>query len=297
LQIKGITIKSPRTTIYKTFLGDHKGNHFTIRIRNLVDKEVKISKKMKKILQQIDEFNGIPNFFGHQRFGTRRPISHEIGRLVLLGNLEEAIRLYLTFISDDESEITKIARKTFLETNDSNETIKILPKTMIFEKMILEYLATHPSDFSGAFHLLPKNLQRMFIHSYQSYIWNMTLSERMEMFGNLHPQSIDLIENGQAVLPIIGYKTQLEDNELSDYIKKLLEQEEMKLDYFKVNSIPSLKFMGSNRLMAIKPKNFSFEVQKDEKNQNLVKTEFSLKSGSYATIILREFMKTTPIDF
>ena len=297
LDLEGITIRSPITTIYKTYLGDLYGNHFTIKIRELNDGKEQTNRKVENIIKEINEFNGIPNYFGHQRFGTRRPISHIIGKFLLLGKIEKALHLYISYTTDDEAESTIIARKMFQETNDPEETMKLLPSSMIFEKRILKYMSKRPNDFIGALYILPKNLQRIFIHAYQSYIWNLTLSERIRMFGNLSDNSIDELEENIAILPIIGLKSNLPDNVLSDYTKSLLEKDGIKLDNFKVKYMPTLRFFGSNRRIALKPENLFYSVGVDSENQDHVVTQFTLKRGSYATVVLRELMKAIPLKY
>ena len=46
-------------------------------------------------MQELDQVGGIPNFFGHQRFGTTRPITHLVGKAILKGDFEEAAMLFL----------------------------------------------------------------------------------------------------------------------------------------------------------------------------------------------------------
>ncbi|HUT81555.1 MAG TPA: tRNA pseudouridine(13) synthase TruD [Candidatus Bathyarchaeia archaeon] len=297
VQISGIKIRSPRTTIYQTYLGNLKGNHFTIRIKDIDIETEELSNRIEVIFQDIRKFNGLPNYFGHQRFGSKRPVSHKIGRYVLLGDLKSAINEYLTYISEDESDTMKNVRRVFIDTNDPDEALSIMPKNMVFEIAILKYLKKNSNDYNGAFNVLPKNLQRMFVHSYQSYIWNMTLSERMLIGNDLHKHDFDVYENEQPVMPIIGYKTELPDNSLFDYTKQLLEIDGIKLEHFEVKAIPSIKFSGSYRNMILKPSNFTYGIERTMKEKDAVITSFSLPSGSYATVVLREFMKINPIYF
>ncbi|MFW9924546.1 MAG: tRNA pseudouridine(13) synthase TruD, partial [Candidatus Thorarchaeota archaeon] len=172
IQIKGIKIRAPRTTIYQTYLGNLRGNHFIITIRELPFDKEEIANRLEAINTEIDNFGGIGNFFGHQRFGSRRPISHEVGKFILMGDIEKAVNYYLSEISEDEHELTKKARQLYVETNDPKITLAAFSNEMLFERLILNHLIKRPRDFLGAFQILPKNLQRLFIHSYQSYIWN-----------------------------------------------------------------------------------------------------------------------------
>ncbi|NHJ05782.1 MAG: tRNA pseudouridine(13) synthase TruD [Candidatus Heimdallarchaeota archaeon] len=294
IQLDGITIRSPRTTIYQTYLGNLLGNHFRITIRKMNFDNVIIGEKVNCILNEIKQFGGLGNYFGHQRFGSRRPISHEVGKKILQGNIKDAIWTYLTKISENEHELTIKARKTLLDTNNYTKALDFFSKEMIFEKIILRHLIKQPNDYLGAFKLLPKNLQKMFIHSYQSYIWNSTLSKRIEFYGNLLPHRDDIIEESEIVVPIIGSKTDFQDNIMFEFIRELLEKDNITKRDFDLPKINWLKFTGSNRRMVIFPENFSFSSKKS-KEEDIIELLFSLGSGSYATIILREFMKVSPI--
>jgi len=295
LEIPKLSIRAPRKTIYQTFLGDLNGNNFTITIRNLeIDKKT-ISKRLENIYQEIDEFGGVANFFGHQRFGTRRPISHLIGKLLLQGKIKEAVTEYISKIYPDETEEVKHARKTFQETNDAEKTRELFPIRMVFERRMLKHLSRHSHDFLGAFNMLPKNLQKIFVHAYQSYIWNLGVSKKIAIFGNLKPQKEDLTKNNKLLFPIIGYKTELQDTEISNFMKKQLELDKLLLSDFEMRKIKSLKFPGATRKMVITPISKSWNI---ENNDDLnVKVKFPLGSGSYATVILREIMKTSPINY
>ncbi|NHJ39105.1 MAG: tRNA pseudouridine(13) synthase TruD [Asgard group archaeon] len=297
LQLKGITIQSPRTTIYKTYLGNLKGNYLTIKTKEIEMTREEIEHKMESIYREINEIKGIPNFFGHQRFGTKRPISHIIGKHILKGDYEKAIQFYLSYRSLDESDLSNEARNMFEKTSDSEETIKLMPKSMVFERLILKHLVKYPNDYKGAFLILPKNMQRIFIHAYQSYIWNRTLSKRMELSRDFEKQEYDFIEHDKIVLPLIGYDTKKIDNKLMIFAFDLLEEDNLKQEHFKLKDIPILKFNGVNRRISIDFNDFKYKITKDSKENNVVTMEFSLSSGSYATIILREFMKTTPLNY
>jgi len=78
IQLDGITIRSPRTTIYQTYLGNLLGNHFRITLREMNFDKAIIDDKVNYILNEIKQFGGFGNYFGHQRFGSRRPISNEV---------------------------------------------------------------------------------------------------------------------------------------------------------------------------------------------------------------------------
>jgi len=50
-----------------------------------------------------------------------------------------------------------------------------------------------PKAYLNAFAALPKTMRLMYVHSYQSFVWNQMASERVELFGIDHPVPGDLV--------------------------------------------------------------------------------------------------------
>ncbi|MFV2016037.1 MAG: tRNA pseudouridine(13) synthase TruD, partial [Candidatus Heimdallarchaeota archaeon] len=78
----------------KVFPGSMGGNYFKIKITDcdIID------------VSELDEFGrwarkGVLNYFGYQRFGSSRPITAQMGRLLLQKKYEDAINLYLGAVS------------------------------------------------------------------------------------------------------------------------------------------------------------------------------------------------------
>ena len=44
---------------------------------------------------------------------------------------------------------------------------------------MLNYLVEHPGDYAHSFDVLSVNLKRLFVHAYQSYLFNRILSRRL----------------------------------------------------------------------------------------------------------------------
>jgi tRNA pseudouridine13 synthase len=47
------------------------GNNFTIRIKAIKRSESTIEKRITETSRELEAIGGIPNFFGHQRFGWK----------------------------------------------------------------------------------------------------------------------------------------------------------------------------------------------------------------------------------
>ncbi|MFD1564049.1 tRNA pseudouridine(13) synthase TruD [Haloarchaeobius amylolyticus] len=128
---------------------------------------------------------GVPNFFGQQRFGSRRPVTHEVGLAIARGDWEGAVMAYLGNPTDAEPESTQEARAFVEETRDWQEALERVPNRLRYERSMIHALAEHdgepgPAQFRAALERVPSNLQRLFVHAAQSYAFNLMLSERLE---------------------------------------------------------------------------------------------------------------------
>ncbi|AGB36378.1 tRNA pseudouridine(13) synthase TruD [Natronococcus occultus] len=143
---------------------------------------------------------GVPNFFGQQRFGSRRPVTHKVGLEIVRGNWEGAVMAYLGNPTDAEPEGTQEARafvdRELRRSSDSSsgerrdpgdwqEALERIPNRLRYERSMCHALAEldeepGPEEFRAALERVPSNLQRLFVHAAQSYAFNRMLSERLE---------------------------------------------------------------------------------------------------------------------
>ena len=100
----------------------------------------------------------------------------------------------------------------------------------------------------------------------------------------------------QIVLPLPGYNVMYPTNIIGDQYRKTL-----KLDgvSFTKHAVDEATAKGSYRKLVVIPDSFKWEQVLDSKSQHEqnsisdAKFSFSLPSGSYATMCLRELMSTT----
>ncbi|MGW8289071.1 MAG: tRNA pseudouridine(13) synthase TruD, partial [Candidatus Bathyarchaeia archaeon] len=156
------------------------GNHFVIRVKVIAYSESTVAKRIGDTTEALGAVGGIPNFFGHQRFGTTRPITHLVGKAILEGAFEEAAMLFLAKSSVHEHPASRNARMELQSTRDFKQALQNFPSQLRFERQMLHHLARRPNDFVGAFMRLPFKLQALFVQAYQSYLFNRFLSERIK---------------------------------------------------------------------------------------------------------------------
>jgi len=292
-QSRTIDIRPIKWQSERIELGSLKGNRFTITIRNLDLQEKELEKKIKEFFKEAEK-NGIANFFGEQRFGGIRQVSHLIGREFVRGNIKEAAMLFLTFPSERERDDIKNARKNLLETMDFAKASKEFPIEYRPERAMIHHLCKYPNDFAGAFRKLQKQLRFLFMHAYQSHLFNLIIEERLKLGFGLKKISGDVLIEGKPSAALFGFESEIAEGKTGEIEKKILEAEGVKLEDFKVSEMPEVSSKGSRKGIVLIPEKIKLiETGKDEFNEGKLsaKISFSLEKGNYATTVLRELMK------
>ena len=340
LKIADVSLKLIGSSNKAVSLGDLHGTEFEIVIRDIEGSKEEIKRKIAAITAEIENEGGVPNFFGVQRFGIRRPITHVVGKHLIRGEVKEAVLSYISDVFPDESEEAKQARRLCKEgeLKGLKEGLKKMPPFLRYEKAMLNELvkngrgreSINESDFLSAFSVLPKNLQKLFVHAYQAYLFNLVLSRRRmnqnlpfgealvgdvvcfrDRFGlaDLHKDRMEkvtedkieainrLIKRGRAFVtaPAFGYETEFAEGAEGEIERKVLDDECVELNDFYIEKIPEISSKGIRRpvLVPVKVELSNEAISDDDMNpgRNKVKLKFFLPKGSYATVVLREYMK------
>ncbi|KAJ8656284.1 hypothetical protein O0I10_008078 [Lichtheimia ornata] len=176
-------------------LGDLKGNRFSIVLRDVSG----ISEQ--EIVRSVDSLkeNGFINYFGMQRFGTGAIMTHEIGYQILKKEFQEACELILKPRPGERTDFEN-ARIKWQETKDPEQVAKLFPRAAASENAVLRSYTRFPNDHKKAILSLPRRMLSMYLHAYQSYVWNHVVSERIKRFGCDKPLVGDIVleETGNA---------------------------------------------------------------------------------------------------
>ena len=164
------------------------------------------------------------NYFGEQRFSKN---NKEIGKLIVKRDFKRAVDL-------------------IIKNN---------------EEQVKEYLSQNPTDYIGALRKVPLKILKLYVHSYQSYLWN-------EM----------VVKSNVKYIPIIGFGTKITEN-----IKGILEKEGITSRDFIIKQIPELSSEGVERNLFVKIKNL--KIEKIEKGYII---RVTLPKGSYATEAIKQ---------
>jgi tRNA pseudouridine13 synthase len=162
-------------------LGYLKGNQFSVVFRfvNIEDQELIAN------IEYIKE-NGFINYFGMQRFGVGSIPTHRVGEFVIRKQWREAIHSIMkTTVVKEAVTGAGIDFEAWLggnELSDIETIIKNVPRFTI-EYKLLSYLKNNRSAYYNAFKCLNRQLQVLYPHAYQSYVWNCSVSERIKKYG------------------------------------------------------------------------------------------------------------------
>lgn len=263
---------------------DMVGNHFKIKIEDA--DFTKIS--------GFDQHEKILNFYGYQRFGSRRAVSHLIGKALLQRNFDLAVEVLLSYTSEyDFAENNKI-REALKDKTNYQKIFDDVPPQMDIERMVLKEMIEH-DDALKALRAMPISLRRFFIEAYQSFIFNRTVSMAHEIGENLFaPQADDVCYDKddnlgryqndpeqKLAIPLVGYSYS-KRNRFDYQISKILGEEQMSTKDFFVKEMQEISGEGGFRHAVMLCRDFAV---------NPPYVSFTLSRGSYATMLLREIIK------
>lgn len=293
-------------------------NLFRVAIRHIDIEEPRVRETVHEVHGDLSK--RIPNFYGYQRFGTVRRVTDLVGREMVKGNFEKAVFLLLCTKGERDDEQLRRVRDDLLETRDYRRALEAFPRRLTFERLLLRSLIERPDDFVAAIRRLPIQLRRLFVNAYQSYLFNRMLSARIQRklpvgkptIGDFvlklsptgDPVNVGIVGNSNleeackeveagshaVALPLVGFASRLSEGEQGGIEREVLKQEGVSPNGFYIPALQECSNEGSFRPIAVTPSHFSHEVRSEGKKP-VVLFRFKLPKGSYATILLREFMK------
>lgn len=309
------------------------GNRFDIVLRNVCINSLTDTPKEQRITQIASTLKkaatnmkntGFINYFGMQRFGKFYD-THLVGIAILKGDFEEACNIIMR-PKEGENEKSISTRKKWesrfegVDMNDENAVEnaekdcanivrKELGRFMNCESSIVSSLSRNPRDYKKAFGSIAKRMRSMFLHAYQSYLWNKAASYRISDGGSRYVRIGDLVlvadaseeygGNGTSglkgkevrsvtqddietckfsmtdvVLPLVGSKIEYPTDSTGDMIDELLEKDGLTKEDFEKIGDRELAVGGDYRKVICKPADIDFEIKVySDPLQPLVKTD------------------------
>lgn len=299
-------------------LGHHYGNAFDIHVTELSAPPDEAVTAVRATERELRDRGGFPNFFGPQRFGEVRPITHLVGRAIVGGALDEAVELYLTALPLGRSEGPgDDARRAYAAHRDPAQALAEFPREYRFERTLLEHLV-HGHTAERALRGLSRELRLLFVHAYQALLFNRWASRRHALGlpfdrpvvgdrilrlgrdGTVRSQEAvpvstdnqvecaEQVRRGRALVagPLIGYETPEVAGPAGELLEPILSDERVDRGMFRLPRTPEIASRGAWRpvLLPLPPLSLAPDATG-------LSFRFALPKGAYATVLLREFLK------
>ncbi|HEV2316848.1 MAG TPA: tRNA pseudouridine(13) synthase TruD [Thermoplasmata archaeon] len=309
-------------------LGHHFGNSFDIRVRDVAGDAADLRAQLDALAGELREARCIPNFFGLQRFGEVRPVTHLVGAALVRGDPDAAVRIYLEAETPGESAEGTAARRQFSEHQDAERALKEFPPAYRFERALLDRLS-RGHDSTRALHALPRELRRLFVHAFQSRLFNeyivrrraraIALTEaipgdlllRVARDGTVPgvdpipvgeenlTEAREMLRRERAVVagPLVGFGTPTMTGVPGELLGGLLSDEGVAREQFNLPRTPDLASEGSYRplALAVPPMGLEVSPRVGADGSASYRATFALPKGAYATVLLRELIKSGAI--
>lgn len=301
-QIKLTLLGFAKRPIGKNFL---IGNAFRIKITNPLKAN---SKTLNNFASEIDK---IGNYYGLQRFGSERLVTHLVGKSIIKRRFDEAVELLLTYTSTYDTKYSKEIREKLKDVKNNPSLLEQIPKGMDIERNLAREII-NGSESIKVLRTVPITIRRLFVQAYQAYLFNRTLSTAIENeFSLIIPKDGDLcfdinkndLEFGKIrkysgssfgkdkiqgipVIRLPGYSFQPGKNRFDKLVREIMHEESVNSKDFFVKEMQELSEAGGFRQASYFCKDFAYFAE----GEHLV-IQFSAPKGTYATSLLRELMK------
>lgn len=258
-------------------IGNLKGNRFTLFIRTeqLVDETA-----FAALVADI-KANGALNYYGPQRFGSPRFLSHLFGMHLMRGEPELCVRAYFSKTSPFEipyhTQLRERLAAKFGDWAAVRDEIKNLPYTYRYEHLMLDALegTSGEQGYAMAIGAVPQQAD-LWVRAYASFLTNLILSEAGKT-GKPLPETIPLLlsldESAQTFYA--AWTKQHGTENFAENLRKF-----RFTNFINIGKAPSIQ-------ARIRPTVHGFNIVPEG-----VAISFDLPKGAYATTILMYLFDT-----
>jgi tRNA pseudouridine13 synthase len=304
LELPGLRILTAVRHGNKLRLGHLAGNHFRIRLRQVGPEAGGQAAAILAVLQE----RGVPNFFGFQRYGVQGN-SALVGRHLLQGDQAGAVAALIGAAEAVTDERWQQAIAAF-QAGHLAESLALFPGHCRTEREVLRILCQRPDAWGKAVKSVHPRLLKLYLSACQSELFDQLLAVRLAELDQLQLGDIACKHaNGACFLvedvadaarrahtfeisptgPLFGSRMLQPAGRPLELEEQVLHSSGLTPDHF--NQTGPWQLAGERRPLRVPLRDVKLE-QTDE----ALTLAFSLPKGSYATVVLREVMKTPALD-
>ena len=304
-------------------LGKSNGNRFSIVLRNVVESD----EVMDSALNGLRE-KGFVNYFGLQRFGTTAVKTSEIGLALIKQQWQKAVEMIMMPRSNERF-FMKNAREFWWQYRDAERTLRMLGRKnegLTEARLLFGLKVCGKNDLVGALNLVQKNVRLMYLHAYQSHVFNRVVSARVEKHGlnvlvgdlfvpseidadqtlveetdpeakiesnlpavqKVSQETVDKVSIYDVVLPLPGHQICYPENDMKSLYEEVLAEDDLDLDSFK-SPVPVYSLGGNYRHMLGKVADMHWStVTYSDPDQDLVASDLDRVQGRTEVVLGEE---------
>jgi tRNA pseudouridine13 synthase len=286
----------------KLRLGHLQGNAFIIKVRQTDTNRLA---QLQDALQQLAR-DGVPNYFGSQRFGYRGD-TWAVGRAILLGEIEEAVDIMLGRPGPADEGTIRTARELY-DRGEYVQAARHWPVMFHTERKALKWMAGRGQRRRG-FAAVDKSTRLFCLSAYQSHLFNRVVAARLPSgLGQLWEGDLAWRHANGAVFtvadaaleqpradsfeispsgPLFGYRMTEPTGQAGTVEADVLTAEDLRPASFRKGAV---RVKGGRRPLRFQVADPRLALGADDSGPYL-DVRFVLPRGCYATALLRELFR------
>ena len=290
---------------HKLKKGQSAGNRFRIVLRGTAPGAAAAARALLEELAR----RGVPNYFGPQRFGAKGD-NHAVGAALAAGDFDRALAAFLgPGPAGAESALVEEARRRFA-AGDLQGARAAFPASYRSERTVLAKMLERP-DAKRAMGSLPRSMRIFMLHALQAAMFNACVAERIGELDRLWAGDLAWIHAKGAVFRVedssrvqpradafeVSPSGPLAGRRMAEPEGPQAAIEATAAAAFGIDPRRFAEHMRPVVRGARRPLRVPIEevdVADADEGEGTLALSFRLPPGSYATVVLREVMKSPP---
>ncbi|HIF40867.1 MAG TPA: tRNA pseudouridine(13) synthase TruD [Planctomycetes bacterium] len=318
LELKDLRVLATGRRSRKLRVGELAGNRFDLTLRDLPPER---HEDLERALSQLSR-EGLPNFYGPQRFGAGG-VTRRLGNLLVRGDWRGYLRAFVHSHQGpgEVREPSPVASLLMALDSDQRKDWRAarslsadLPASLV---PLAKQMARRPLDLASLVRTLPRRTKALHVSALQAAVFNRVLGQRMiEPGGARRVLPGDLLVDpwtgegmpapegdGAAEAqvqsdllrrvpsgPLPGPAAQRTRGTVAEWEREALAQADLDLEA--LASLPgALAPKGARRALLVGPRDVTWEAE-----GAVVRLRFTLPPGAYATVLLEELGKPAGVS-